>query len=142
MTEMQIRLVKILEWFNDFCVLQHLKYYMLGGTVLGAVRHGGFIPWDDDIDVGLPRKDYDDCSVIGNLYGAWVRKEIMEKNIFGNPMLYNFEGIKAYGVEDYDRYLTSLYGDWRKLPPKEKQITHHDFLECDLRKSYLNDLDD
>ena len=41
------------------CDDHDLKYYMLGGTMLGAVRHGGFIPWDDDIDLGMPRRDYE-----------------------------------------------------------------------------------
>lgn len=269
LTELQKRLLLILEWYHSFCTENNLRYYLLGGTMLGAARHQGFIPWDDDIDVGMPRKDYETflkltknkqygnfvvegidtentdfyygyskiydtkstlientrykikrgiyidlfpldgvadnekeimtffkpilnkyrillartCAVrqnrkwyknlavylarmipnciidnkklmysidemckakdyesskyVGNLYGNWGLREIVEKTVMGNPVVYRFENLEVCGVADYDKYLTSLYGDWRKLPPKEKQITHHDFLECDLEKSYL-----
>ena len=58
MTDLQAKLLEMLKWYHDFCVEHNLRYYALGGTLLGAVRHKGFIPWDDDIDVGMPRSDY------------------------------------------------------------------------------------
>lgn len=270
MTELQNKLLNMLKWFHIFCEKNNLRYYALGGTMLGAARHKGFIPWDDDIDVGMPREDYekfiflcknqknqkyiledinsgnqdyiygyakiydvsttfiekarinikrgiyidvfpldgignfsddinsifnpiyyryqfvvartcalnkerklyknifiilarmipelfisnkkiiqdidklckknnyDDCEIIGNLLGNWGIKEIMPRKYMGKPTLYNFEDTYIYGAEEYDLYLKNLYGDWHKLPPKEKRVTHHDYIECNLKKSYLD----
>ena len=50
---------EMLEAFVDVCEKLNLKYYLVCGSALGAVKYGGFIPWDDDIDVALPRSDYE-----------------------------------------------------------------------------------
>lgn len=50
--------LEIMDVIHTFCVKQKLHYTLAFGTLIGAVRHGGFIPWDDDIDIVMPRWDY------------------------------------------------------------------------------------
>ena len=56
---LQLRILKILLAVDKVCKEHGLRYYIMAGTMLGAVRHKGFIPWDDDLDIGMPRADYD-----------------------------------------------------------------------------------
>ena len=59
MNELQEKEFELLKLFIDLCEKLELKYYLVCGTALGAVKYKGFIPWDDDIDVGMPREDYE-----------------------------------------------------------------------------------
>ena len=58
MNQVQSKLLNMLLWYHEFCLKHQLTYFAIGGTLLGAVRHQGYIPWDDDIDIGMPRTEY------------------------------------------------------------------------------------
>lgn len=248
-------ILEIAKDFHNYCQKNKLTYYIIGGTFLGAIRHKGFIPWDDDMDIAMPREDYEKflkdfpqdkylilnyktnkdykyyisklCSkeymikektgnqvnlfvdifpidgmpknkvakkihclkilyhrmklsfyyndtidknkkrklyekilifiaekipfkkiinpsrekakidkllmknsfynsfYSGTIMGAYREREIVETRLFGKPELYTFEDTKFYGPEKSDEYLTHIYGDYMKLPSKEKQICNH-----------------
>lgn len=51
--------LKMLDWLENLCLENNLDFFLIGGSELGVVRHGGFVPWDDDIDIGMLRTDFD-----------------------------------------------------------------------------------
>ena len=57
--EAQLGAYEILKFLDKFCRENNLKYFLMYGSLIGAVRDKGIIPWDDDIDIGMPRKDYE-----------------------------------------------------------------------------------
>lgn len=56
--EAKNELIKMLKYFNEFCRENNIKYSLIGGSLIGAIRHNGMIPWDDDIDVILTKDNY------------------------------------------------------------------------------------
>ncbi len=67
--------------FAEICEKYNLQYFVVYGGLLGAIRHDGFIPWDDDIDVGMPRKDFD-------IFMKVAPKELSEPYALQNPYTY------------------------------------------------------
>lgn len=56
--EIQIKILDIMKFIDKLCRDNGIVYYIMGGTALGAIRHGGFIPWDDDLDIFMTPKEY------------------------------------------------------------------------------------
>jgi len=259
LNEQKLISLNVLTEIDDICQKNNFTYSLSYGTLLGAVRHGGFIPWDDDIDIMMPRSDYlkfveyctvnetrfklasvendpsygyifakacDDNSVVINdimkwqkygvqvdifpidnlgndlktakrnfskfrfkrellvawnwknfkfnkkqtlkrnvikfifyilsrftsntvlvksiknyyesiksenseyvsiICGAYRDREIMHKSIYEKYIDITFEDRTFKAIEKYDEYLTTIYGDYMKLPPEDKRVTHHCF---------------
>lgn len=103
----------LLKEFDKVCKANSLKYWACGGTLLGAVRHNGFIPWDNDIDVMMLRKDYDKLCKIASDYFSFPYFFQTEENdpgcIRGHAQLRNSE-TTALQREDYKKGLSFNQG--------------------------------
>ena len=75
------KLLGLLIEFNRVCTKYNIKYFVFAGTMLGAIRHKGFIPWDDDVDIIMPRADYDRLKTI-----VTKKKCFKEPYFFQNPV--------------------------------------------------------
>jgi lipopolysaccharide cholinephosphotransferase len=83
--EVQQVLLELLIDFSELCAENNLSYYLAYGTLLGAIRGGGFIPWDDDVDVWMPRPDYE---IFKTLYFKKSHQKILEPNKDGSIWQY------------------------------------------------------
>lgn len=87
---LQEKSLEIFKYFQKICKENNLRYWVGGGTLIGALRHQGFIPWDDDIDVFMPRPDYEKFYAIWNQVGDLSHyalcRTTKEKNIHQTDM--------------------------------------------------------
>ena len=109
--KIQLIELEILKEFDQICKKHNLKYVLVGGTLIGAIRHNGFIPWDDDIDISMPRKDYN----------KFIK--IQEKEL--NHQKYYFQSIETdeqYGsISAKIRRKKSIYKEKLSSLPTESQ---------------------
>ena len=108
--DMQQEELRLLNVFAAFCEEHDLTFYLDAGTLIGAVRHQGFIPWDDDIDLTMPRPDYERMIALA---GEMNREDCHLQGYWGLPLdvapyaRYVTERVAIYNedVRDYDTNL-------------------------------------
>lgn len=147
--DIQLLYVELLRFVDNVCKKHEINYWLDGGTLLGAVRHGGFIPWDDDVDLTMLRKDYNKLLEVLPLE---ISKHDYFKENCGLTLLIEgqknyFSDFKSvYDVDDKESYLNDdnfsfLQIAWLK-PYVKIDFFPKDFLETEkisfFKKNYVS----
>ena len=105
---LQLGILELLKIFDKLCKKHNLTYFLDAGNLLGAYRHKGFIPWDDDMDVAMPREDYDKVVPL-------LKEELNKYGIIVGPGgIYDDRGIlQRIGIN----YKTAETGIWMDIFP-------------------------
>ena len=115
--EIQRVLLMVLEDIDAICREYGLKYSLIGGTAIGCMRHKGFIPWDDDVDIAMTRKDYEIFRVVINnkCSEKYSLTDARRENNYGKNIpklrLKQTEYSTLLKVNPLDKEITSLYAE-------------------------------
>ena len=121
---------QILREFIRICEKHEIEYFIVGGTAIGIERHGGFIPWDDDVDVGLLREDFDRFMKIaptemGSEYGIYAAE--LNKNI---------QGLWAQLYIKDTLYVTKKNAKWPLHPGIKIDVCPYDYIPDDEKERH------
>lgn len=126
--EIHARELDMLKLVKEICEKHQLRYYLAGGTLLGAIRHQGFIPWDDDIDLLVPRPDYEKLQAIIAGQPLLPRYEFHSSDLgnLNDPCCKLFDLTtrvdKKFIEDEYDKYLWIDIFPMDGLPEDEKEV--------------------
>lgn len=124
----QLVMLRILKIVDYICTKNKLTYWLTSGTLLGALRHGGFIPWDDDLDIAMPREDYEKFI---NLAVKELPKDLFLQTFDTDP---NYD---SYGLPCKVRDEFSLYMEERNISKSYRKGIFIDVFPIDkFRKSF------
>jgi lipopolysaccharide cholinephosphotransferase len=151
--KVQLVQLRILKELHRICVKYNIKYFLSDGTLIGAVRHHGFIPWDDDLDVGMLREEYERfcCVCKDELPGEYFLQNMDTDPGYAAPfaklMLNGTEWIEHSHVkcEKHNGINIDIF-PYDCIPfNKTKQIWHHRvfiilYYACRLKKRYIHDI--
>lgn len=125
--DIQAEELEMFKYFIDFCEKYNITYYIAGGTMLGAIRHKGFIPWDDDIDVYVPRPDFEKLIDLHQAYNRDTDYELATYRLGNLNRAYarvfnkNIHVEKTFQVSEFDNHLWMDIFPLDGLPSSKKE---------------------
>jgi len=142
----QLGNLKVLSILDDFFQINHLQYVLFFGTLLGAIRHSGFIPWDDDCDIAMPREDYEKAlkllpKMLQQYRLYMIHSEIIRIYALDLPFQVDIFPLDVYAkkyreTKAQEKLFEKLVSqhqqiefDWEKLMRQERTITSHSYTQ-------------